>query len=123
MDNFHRWDELEKNILFINELSLIIPILIFNLKDVKYEPYPAIEYPFSAQMKNGLVKELFVSKDMRVQEENIIKGMLSAIQYDISNGNLVDKRNTFINDDKTNGVYRKMETDVTGMCNVSFVFV
>lgn len=71
-------------------------------------------------MDKGLFVELMVSKGMGVAEQNLLKGLLSALQYDTSSHELVDSRNTFLNKDKTNGVYRKMEMDVTGMCNVSF---
>lgn len=87
---------------------------------MEYQSYPALEFPFKVRTEKGLFTELLVSKGMGVAEQNLLKAFFSALQYDTSSHDLVDSSNTFLNHDKTNGVYRKMEMDVTGMCNVSF---
>jgi len=87
---------------------------------VQYQSYPAIEHPFEAKIENGLVSELIVSKETGVQEENLLKGLLSTLQFDTSSQRLQKRKESFLDEKNADGVYRKMETDVTGKCGTLY---
>lgn len=95
---------------------------IFVLQKIQYEPYKALEQPFEFIMENGLVKALSVSQNLTNQEENLIKGILSSIQFDRSDKNVIGKYNSLLEEERVNAAYNKMEIDVTGNCEVSYFY-
>ncbi|XP_077287994.1 vitellogenin-like [Arctopsyche grandis] len=85
-----------------------------NLPVLQYKPYPGMQKPFEVIMSGGLVKEVLVSKDTTPEEENLLKGILGNFQYDTS------ERSNSRHEDKSNGVFRKMEREVSGKCETLY---
>lgn len=69
-------------------------------------------------MSGGLVKEVFVHKDMTIEDENLVKAILGSLQQDTSKRNMVNDRQKFYDEASISGSYKKMEQDVTGRCEV-----
>lgn len=73
---------------------------------------------FEVEMSGGIVKEVFVSKDMSMEDENLLKGILGSLQQDTSERNMVNEKQKFYDEGTISGSYKKMEEDVTGRCEV-----
>lgn len=76
-----------------------------------------MQKPFEMTMNGGIVHEVFVSDDTTIEDENLLKGILGALQFDTRHKSTLDEK-SFFRKKASNGVYRKMEHEVSGECEV-----
>ncbi|CAH1643964.1 unnamed protein product [Spodoptera littoralis] len=88
--------------------------------DLKYEPVPKIDEVFEIFVDGGRVLSLKVPSSLSSLNENILKGLISALQVDLSTFGYVDNfPNSF--DKKTfQGLFKKSEADVAGDCETLY---
>ncbi|XP_018565741.1 vitellogenin-like [Anoplophora glabripennis] len=83
--------------------------------DVSYKPLPASSHPFQIEMKDGVIRDLIVNKDIPNWEANVIKSVASQFQL---NTNAIDHLPSTLTalpeDDQNSAVFKTMEDTVTG---------
>ncbi|XP_052133348.1 vitellogenin-like, partial [Frankliniella occidentalis] len=88
---------------------------------LSYHQLPVSSKPFEIKLKNGIVDELIVSKNIPTWEVNMLKGIASQLQVDTQAENLISSRiNNKPSHGSVNGVYKTMEDSVTGECEVVY---
>ncbi|KAK6620190.1 hypothetical protein RUM44_006591 [Polyplax serrata] len=88
---------------------------------VQYTPLALSKEPFVIKMKEGIVDELVVSKELPVWEVNIIRSIVSQFQIDTQGKRLIpSKINTVPHGEENTGVYKIMEDTVEGECEVLY---
>lgn len=89
--------------------------------DLKYQPVQELDKPFEVTIEGGRVLSMSAPASLSLSHENLLKGLISALQVDLSahHRNQQSPSNTF--DRETNqGQFRRMETDVTGDCETLY---
>ncbi|XP_023941468.1 vitellogenin [Bicyclus anynana] len=89
-------------------------------KDLKYKPAPKLDKPFEIYMAGGRVKTLRLSSSVPLAQENFIKGLIGALQVDLSTYRNVHSSHDTYDKNIRQGLFRKMETDVTGDCETLY---
>lgn len=89
--------------------------------DLKYQPVKDLDKPFEVIVEGGRVRSLNTPVSLSLSHENLLKGLISALQVDLSSHHRNERnpRNTFDRETKQ-GQFRKMETDVTGDCETLY---
>lgn len=89
--------------------------------DLQYQPVKDLDKPFEVIVEGGRVRSLNAPASLSLSHENLLKGLISALQVDLSSHhrNEHSPRNTFDRETKQ-GQFRKMETDVTGDCETLY---
>lgn len=89
--------------------------------DLKYQPLRDLDKPFEIALDGGRVRSLKVPTSLSLTNENLLKGLISALQVDLSahHRNEHSPRNTF-DSETQQGQFRKMEIDVTGDCETLY---
>ncbi|CAB3258668.1 unnamed protein product [Arctia plantaginis] len=88
--------------------------------DLKYKPLKVMDQTFEIFVDGGRVVSINVPSELPIPYTNFLKGLVGALQADLSpHGNVHDYPNGF---DKTTfqGLFKKMETDVTGECETLY---
>lgn len=89
-------------------------------QDLEYKPAPKLDKSFEILLVGGRVKSLRLASAVPLAQENLIKGLIGALQVDLSTyRNVHSSHDTFDRTTKQ-GLFRKMETDVTGDCEVLY---
>lgn len=89
-------------------------------KDLKYQPVQDLDKPFQISVEGGRVKSLSLPSSLPLAHENLLKGLIGALQVDLSTyHNIHGPQNSFDKDAKQ-GLFRKMEADVTGDCETLY---
>lgn len=81
---------------------------------LKYEPVPNLDQPFEILLEGGRVVSLNVPADLSLSYENLLKGLISALQVDLSTHRNIQGSQDHYDKEFQQGLFRKMETDVTG---------
>ncbi|KAJ2940977.1 hypothetical protein O0L34_g13103 [Tuta absoluta] len=89
-------------------------------EDLKYENVKALEMPFEIRVSGGRVLSINLPKTMSIQHENVIKGLLSTLQVDLSTHRVERNPKNFYDQEAYQGQFVKMETDVTGDCDTLY---
>ncbi|RVE48729.1 hypothetical protein evm_006623 [Chilo suppressalis] len=89
-------------------------------KDLKYEPLDKLEHPFEIAVEGGRVLTLTLPTSLPLPEENLLKGLIGALQLDLSTHRHVRKSYDGYEKETHQGSFKKMETDVTGDCETLY---
>ncbi|KAJ8705336.1 hypothetical protein PYW07_011163 [Mythimna separata] len=88
--------------------------------DLKFQPIQITDQSFEIFVEGGRVISFNVPLTLSVAHENLFKGLISAIQVDISTFGHVDSFPNSFDKDTFQGLFKKMETDVTGECETLY---
>ncbi|XP_028160656.1 vitellogenin-like [Ostrinia furnacalis] len=88
--------------------------------DLKYQPVDKLDQPFEININGGRIKSLNLPSDLPLAKENLLKGLISALQLDLSTYRHVRRPETGYDKKTEQGHFRKMETDVTGDCETQY---
>ena len=88
--------------------------------DLQYQPVQGLDSVFEIIVDGGRVLSLKVPNSVSIANENLLKGLISALQVDLSTyGHVHNFPNSF--DKETfQGLFKKMEADVTGDCETLY---
>lgn len=88
--------------------------------DLKYEPVQKFDGVFEITVDGGRVLSVKVPAYISVANENLLKGLISTLQVDLSAyGHVINFPNSF--DKETfQGLFKKTEADVTGDCETLY---
>nr|AWJ95280.1 vitellogenin [Thitarodes pui] len=86
----------------------------------QYRPVTDLQRTFQIRTEGGRVLEMRVPADLAHAHENLLKGLTSALQVDLSDKHLIKSAQNYYNERAASGSFRKMETDVTGRCEVLY---
>ncbi|CAG4962142.1 unnamed protein product [Colias eurytheme] len=90
-------------------------------EELNYQPVLNLDKPFEINVEGGRVVSLSLPSGLTLAYENLLKGLIGALQVDLSTyRNIHSSYDTFDNENKQ-GQFRKMETDVTGDCETLYV--
>lgn len=89
--------------------------------DLQYQPVRDLDKFFEITLEGGRVRSLNAPNSLSLANENLLKGLISALQVDLSadHRNEHSPKNTFDWETKQ-GQFRRMETDVTGDCETLY---
>ncbi|XP_052753066.1 vitellogenin-like [Galleria mellonella] len=89
-------------------------------KDLTYQPVPNLDQHFEFLVVEGRVKSLNLPSTLPLSRENLLKGLLSALQVDFSTYRYIRSSHNSYDKDTDQGLFKKMETDVTGDCETLY---
>lgn len=84
--------------------------------EVSYKPLPVCSHPFQIEMKDGVIRDLIVSKEVSNWEVNIIKSIVSQFQLNTNGIDHLPSKITALpkESDDDSAVFKTMEDTVTG---------
>lgn len=85
-----------------------------------YNPVEKFEHPFEIFVQGGRVVSLKLPESLSVPNENLLKGLIGALQADLSTYNHVDDFPNSYDKESFQGLFKKMESDVTGDCETLY---
>ncbi|CAG9796078.1 unnamed protein product [Diatraea saccharalis] len=88
--------------------------------DIKYQPLEKRELTFGINVEGGRVLALTIPTSLPLAHENLLKGLISALQLDLSNHRHVRSSYDGFEKESQQGAFKKMETDVTGDCETLY---
>nr|WJN66572.1 vitellogenin [Grapholitha molesta] len=88
--------------------------------DLKYQDVDNLNQIFEIYLDGGRVKSLKLPSTVSLQNENLLKGLISALQVDFSAHRNQHSAHDHHDEQTQQGLYRKMETDVTGDCETLY---
>ncbi|XP_050555399.1 vitellogenin [Spodoptera frugiperda] len=88
--------------------------------DIKYQPIEIFDEAFDIFVEGGRVKSLTVPKTLSVAHENLLKGLVSALQVDLSTNGYVPDFPNYYDKETHQGLFKKVETDVSGECETMY---
>ncbi|XP_022835071.1 vitellogenin-like [Spodoptera litura] len=88
--------------------------------DLKYEPISKIDEVFEILVDGGRVLSLKVPSSLSSANENILKGLISALQVDLSTFGHVNNFPNSFDKNTFQGLFKKSEADVTGDCETLY---
>ncbi|CAH0697615.1 unnamed protein product [Spodoptera exigua] len=88
--------------------------------DLKYESVKITDEPIEILVVGGRVKSFKVPVGLSVAHENLLKGLISALQVDLSTFGHVDDFPNSFDKESFQGLFKKIETDVTGECETLY---
>lgn len=88
--------------------------------DIKYQAVENLDKPFEILVEGGRVLSLSVPSALSLSHENVLKGLLSTLQVDLSTYHLVHNHQDSYDGERQQGLFKKMETDVTGDCETMY---
>jgi hypothetical protein len=89
-------------------------------EDLKYEAVEKIDEPFVISVEGGRVAALTLPASLPLAQENLLKGLISALQLDLSTRRLIRNSQNGYDKHLHQGQFKKMETDVTGDCETMY---
>ncbi|CAH2243727.1 jg8786 [Pararge aegeria aegeria] len=89
-------------------------------KDLDYKAGPKLDKPIEILLSGGRVKSLRLPSSVPLAQENLIKGLIGALQVDLSTYRNVHSSHDTFDKNTKQGLFRKMETDVTGDCETLY---
>ncbi|XP_045456674.1 vitellogenin-like [Melitaea cinxia] len=91
-----------------------------NPEVVNYQPVPNLDKPFEISHDGGRILSIDLPTSVSVAQENLLKGLISSLQVDLSTHRNVDNSHDTYDKESQQGLFRKMETDVTGDCETLY---
>ncbi|XP_063630311.1 vitellogenin-like [Cydia splendana] len=91
--------------------------------DLKYQDVDNLNQIFEIYLDGGRVKSLKLPTSVSLQNENLLKGLISALQLDLSAHRIQHSVHDHLDQQTQQGLYRKMETDVTGDCETLYAIL
>ncbi|XP_063370028.1 vitellogenin-like [Cydia amplana] len=91
--------------------------------DLKYQDVDNLNQIFEIYLDGGRVKSLKLPTSVSLQNENLLKGLISALQLDLSAHRNRHSAHDHLDQQTQQGLYRKMETDVTGDCETLYAIL
>ncbi|CAG5058253.1 unnamed protein product [Parnassius apollo] len=88
--------------------------------DLKYQPALYLDKPFEITLEGGRVLSLSFPVTVPLAQENLLKGLIGALQVDLSPYRNVHSPHDTYDSQIQQGLFRKMETDVTGDCETLY---
>uniref|UniRef100_A0A2A4IZG8 Vitellogenin domain-containing protein n=1 Tax=Heliothis virescens TaxID=7102 RepID=A0A2A4IZG8_HELVI len=88
--------------------------------DLKYQPIQITDQAFEIFVKGGRVKSFSVPKTLSVAHENLLKGLINALQVDLSSYGHVDNFPNSFDKESFQGIFKKVETDLVGDCETLY---
>lgn len=88
--------------------------------DLKYQPVEKLDQPFEINVEGGRVASLNFPSNMPLAQENLLKGLISALQVDLTTYRHVRREETGFDKQTQQGLFKKMETDITGDCETLY---
>lgn len=89
-------------------------------KDLKFQPVPSLEQTFEISVEGGRVQSLNLPASLPLSQENLLKGLIGALQVDLSTHRHVRSHQYSYDKQAQKGLFSKMETDVTGDCETLY---
>ncbi|XP_014366052.2 vitellogenin [Papilio machaon] len=89
-------------------------------QDLKYQPAQNLDKPFEINLVGGRVQSLNLPASVPLAQENLLKGLIGALQVDLSPHRNVRSPHDTYDKEIQQGHFRKMETDVTGDCQTLY---
>ncbi|CAH2099264.1 unnamed protein product [Euphydryas editha] len=89
-------------------------------EDIKYQPVQNLDKPFEIYHDGGRVLSTNLPTSVSVTQENLLKGLISALQVDLSTYRNVNSSHDTYDKETQQGLFRKMEADVTGDCETLY---
>uniref|UniRef100_A0A2A4J1L8 Vitellogenin domain-containing protein n=1 Tax=Heliothis virescens TaxID=7102 RepID=A0A2A4J1L8_HELVI len=90
------------------------------VKNLDLSPLQNIDHPFEIFVNGGRVVSLKVPTSLTVSNENLVKGLVSALQVDLSTFNHVDSFPNHFDRESFQGLFKKVEADITGNCETLY---
>ncbi|CAH1643963.1 unnamed protein product [Spodoptera littoralis] len=87
---------------------------------LNYNPVEKFDHPFEIIVDGGRVVSLKLPESLSVPNENLLKGLIGALQADLSTYNHVDNFPNSYDKESFQGLFKKMESDVTGNCETLY---
>lgn len=88
--------------------------------DLKYEPLKVMDQTFEIFVDGGRVVSINVPSKLPITYINFLKGLVGALQADISSHENVPHYPNSFDKNSFQGLFKKMETDVTGECETLY---
>ncbi|XP_068624776.1 vitellogenin-like [Battus philenor] len=88
--------------------------------NIKYQPAQNLDKPFEIKLQGGRVQSLNLPSSVPLAQENLLKGLIGALQVDLSTHRNVHSDHDTFDKRIMRGTFRKMETDVTGDCETLY---
>lgn len=92
-------------------------------KNLKYETVQNLDQVFEISVEGGRVLSVNVPTTLLLSHENLLKGLLSTLQVDLSTHSSTNNREDYLDREREQGLFKKMETDVTGNCETMYTVV
>lgn len=89
-------------------------------EDLTYESVPNMDKPFEIILDGGRVVSLNLPSSLSLPHENILKGLIGVLQVDLSTHRNIAGSPDNYDKQSYQGLFRKMETDVTGDCETLY---
>ncbi|CAH2060949.1 unnamed protein product, partial [Iphiclides podalirius] len=89
-------------------------------EDLKYQPAQNLDKPFEINVESGRVLSLNLPASLPLAQENLLKGLIGALQVDLTPHRNVRSPHDTYDKQIQQGLFRKMETDVTGDCETLY---
>nr|AAB03336.1 vitellogenin [Lymantria dispar] len=88
--------------------------------DLKYTNVVNLDQPFEISFDGGRILSLRLPEVLSVANENLLKGLISTLQVDLTNYRLVNRSQDSYDKNSQQGLFSKFETDVTGDCETVY---
>lgn len=89
-------------------------------ENLKFEPVASLDKPFEIVLDGGRVVSLSLPAALSLPHENLLKGLMGALQVDLSTYRNIHGSQDNYDKESQQGLFRKMETDVTGDCETLY---
>nr|ALN38805.1 vitellogenin [Cadra cautella] len=89
-------------------------------QDLKYKPVPKLDKSFEISVEGGRVLSLTLPSTFNLPQENLLKGLIGALQVDLSTNRVMHNVHDQFDRETYQGQFSKMETDVTGDCKTLY---
>lgn len=89
-------------------------------EELPYKPFKELEQAFEIQIEDGRVVKLQLPASLSLSNENLLKGLVSALQIDLTPRRSNNKPYNFFDKQSYQGQFTKRETDVTGDCETLY---
>ncbi|XP_075987385.1 uncharacterized protein LOC142984007 [Anticarsia gemmatalis] len=88
--------------------------------DLQYKSAQNLDKPFEISVEGGRVLSISLPSSISVANENLLKGLISTLQVDLSNYRHVHSPQDNYDKERQQGLFKKIETDVTGDCETLY---
>lgn len=88
--------------------------------DLKYDTVQNLDKPFEISVEGGRVLGLNLPSEFLLSHENLLKGLISTLQVDLSAYHHVHSHQDSYDREREQGFFKKMEADVTGDCETLY---
>nr|ALR35190.1 vitellogenin [Spodoptera exigua] len=92
-------------------------------QNLKYEAVENLDQVFEISVEGGRVLSLTLPHTLLLSHENLLKGLISTLQVDLSAHSSTSNREDHLDREREQGLFKKMETDVTGNCETMYTVV